>query len=339
MESKELKQNIFDKEFRALFEHLRNIIKTRDAGRLKMGNGINPILKYLNKYEKLYTHPESDPDDHKDFVLNVLNKYRGQILKGHKNDGWVKSGSVAIQFGEGCANVDKEYRIMLSATYNTATQLCEDAKKRLDGLPDAAYEECHELNYPDIFMLHLYRLFREVAVDKNDKEKLAACVNDIETDLGIESDTPVESQQGGFSGMMSMATGFLSQMGLQVPKDMKPPSEKELMGAMGGLLSNPQLKETIGSIFTDIQKDPKQVLQKLAGALGNPEVTEAISGTFENATQTFAPQIEGPTAPVASSPGSSMTPVEAAAGAVTTPVAAPMVASKTPKVPIEPSLD
>jgi len=294
---------IFDKEINALFTNSKTIIKAKDATKLKInGPQVNPVMKCLNKYIKAYEL--SEPDDHKEYFLNIYKKYRVPILKGYKNDSWLRKNSIIIQFGEGLENVNKEIRIMLSSIYNTACQLRKDAETNLEGLPDEAYENCQELIYPDIFMLHLYRLFREsLPPDNEDRSKLNNLVTEIEGELGIESESQVQTNApSGFSGMMNLISGLLPKLGIPAPDVSKMPSEQEMSNILNNLLNNPQTQSTISNVFTSLSdcQDLGQLATKLLSGLNDPKLTEVITSTVET---TVAGAIQQGPEPANTNPG------------------------------------
>jgi hypothetical protein len=295
--------SVFDKEIRALFAHLRTVVKAKDATKLKIsGATANPILKWLTKYAKAYEY--SEPELHKEYFLSIFKKYRIPILKGYKNDKWLLENKVEIQFGEGLDQVNKEIRIMLSTIYKTACQLKNDAEKSLNGLPEEAYETCQELIYPDIILLHLYRLFREsLPSDSEDVPKLRSLVSAIETDLGIDptetappaAATSVPGGAGGLSQLIGMVTGMLPNLGITPPDGSKLPTENEISSVLGRVINNPQTQSMISTVLTGLSecKDITQVVQKLASAVGDPKVGELVSNTIETA-MVPPPETPGP---------------------------------------------
>jgi hypothetical protein len=293
---------VFDKEINALFNHLKTVVKARDAAKLKLsGNAVNPILKWLNKYAKAYEY--SEPELHKEYFANIFTKYRVPILKGYKNDKWLRQNNVVIQFGEGVDQVNKEIRIMLSSIYTTACQLKKEAEDSLEGFPEEAWESCQELIYPDIIMLHLYRLFREsLPSESEDYPKLQALVSEIETDLGIDPSTTAPPTSatpnlgGGFSQLIGMVSTMLPKLGITPPDGSKLPTETDINNVMGKVINNPQTQSMISNVLTSLSecKDITQVIHKLSTAIGDPKLGELASSTIESAMASAPNQPSGP---------------------------------------------
>lgn len=247
---KKFREDVFDREIRALFEHLQNVISTNDLTKVKMDSrSINPFMKYLKKYITVYN--KMKPEEHKEYFLSIFKKHQGAILKGYSNDSWLKENSVQIQFGEGTKAVNKEIRIMLSGIYLTATRLKQATEERLEGLPDSARETAHELNYPELIMLHLYRLFRESVEYDNDKNDLSKLVREIEEELNIAADAPMESAPG-FSALGDIIGGLASNFGVQIDKS-KLPDMGSLMTGVNNLINNPKSKEVLSTVATGLQ--------------------------------------------------------------------------------------
>lgn len=286
MPSKEKEMERFDTAMHGLMDHCKVIIKTRESACLKNA-GVNPILKCLNKYEKIYNHEDSDPELHKDTFAAIYKKYRANINRGYTHDDWLKDNKVNIQFGEGAKA--REQRIMLSTIYSTAVTLRDAAHKRLDGLSDEAWQDCHEVNYPEITMLYLYRIFREVATDSKDKEVLAKLIKEIEEELDVESDSKVTSQQGS-SGVIENAFGALtSSLGLGSALN-----SKDLSKAFSSIMDNPQIKSVLSSTMKDIQGgNPTKIMENLSAILP-PEFTSAITGVMGSALSSQGPAAQQP---------------------------------------------
>lgn len=291
----------FDEAMRQLMKHLRVVIETDDKGRMQ-NTGVKPIMKYLNKYEKIYNHVDSDPDMHRDYFINVYKKFRTNILKGYKNDGWLTSNVVIIQFGEGqIEKVNKEIKIMLSTIYKTAVKLRDDANKRIADLPDEAAQACYELNYTDIFMLYLYRIFREVVTDKKDKETLTTIISEIEQELEVPSDSVVVSQQG-LGGVLGNIAGLARSFGINIPSDFKIPSQEEVLGDVKKIVDDPRVKSQFGGLMQGLQSgNVNNVISAIKSQM-SPEMSNMMNDLIGNLMSAAGPAVQVPT-PIEDSPG------------------------------------
>lgn len=275
---KAFRDDVFDKEIRALFEHLQNIIQTSDLNKLKVtGKSINPFMKYLKKYMTVYNRMK--PVEHKDYFLNVFKENQGAILK-QGNDAWLKENNISITFGSGTQAANKEIRIALSSIYNIAVRLRNETEERLSGLPDSARENAHELNFCDIYLLHLYRLFRESADYEIDKTALTKIIKELENELGVESDAEVASSTG-TSALNDIINGLAGKMGVNIPSGSLPDMSSLLTGAQG-LLNNPKTKDAINSIVSGLQnsKNMEDVIKTVSSSV-DPSLFAEISQTFD----------------------------------------------------------
>lgn len=276
---KPFRDDVFDKEIRALFEHLQNIIQTSDMNKLKMGTrNINPLMKCLKKYMTVYNRMK--PIEHKDYFLKIFKEFQGSILKGHSSDQWLKENSISVVFGQGTTAANKEIRICLSAIYQISCRLKDETEERLAGLPDSARESAHELNFPDILLLHLYRLFRESADYEIDKTSLTKVLKELENELGVESEADVASTTG-TSGLNDIIGSLASKMGVSIPNGALPNIENLVTGAQS-LLNNPKTKDAINSIVTGLQnsKSIEDVVKNVSANV-DPSLFQEITKTFD----------------------------------------------------------
>jgi hypothetical protein len=205
-ESSDIKEDILDKEIKNLFKRLEETMQAHEKSKLKFSRVPNPIVTKLRKYVAIYS--QTTPEEHKDYFLSVYNNSRAAILNGIKSDEWLRGGNVQVRYGEGILDgKNNQYVIMLSCIYKNACTLREDAQKRLEGLPDAAYLDCHELIYADTILLHLYRIFSEVVPTK-DTSKIRDIVQQLEDILGMQkkssdsSEGPFGNSEGGLLGAL-----------------------------------------------------------------------------------------------------------------------------------------
>lgn len=262
-----------------LLEFMDQIMMERDRNRLNLTNSPNPIVADLHRYQRIYKITE--PSDHTDYFHNVYDQHRSDIIRGHVMDDWLKNGKIKIQFGEGIQQVRKDRVIRLSAIYINACQLRDETDEQLKGLPneDQERERRKELNYPDIFMLHLYRIFR--AVVPEDQEVLTQRITAIEQDLGLQAETP-SVEGNGLNGIMSTMTQFISNLGLKPPQGTQLPTENDFGKIFNSMFNNPNTQNAIGNVFKDLQncKNVNEVFQKLISGFTDPTLAQTLTETI-----------------------------------------------------------
>ncbi len=296
-----MESQTFDTEMKAFFDLMKDILLEKERTRLKIpGSSSNPFLDCLNNYIKVYHL--SEPDDHKEYFLSLFKKYRIPILKGYKNDTWLRDGNVIIQFGEDTAagkNL-KKVRIHLSSIYNSACQLSHDAEQRLAGYTESARPDCPELEYPSSFLLHLYRILRECVDTPSDKQKLDLIVKEIENDLSIESDSPPSSsEQNPIGGIFKVVGNLLSSIGLKTD-DNNMPSETELTNAFKGFFhkftQDQRIQNVIGNTLKELKScnNINEATKKLTSLFGDEHLMEAVAETISGTAQSAISDSEPP---------------------------------------------
>src|SRR5581483_8128869 len=145
---------------------------------------------------------------------------------------------------------------------------------------DSARENAHELNFPDLLLLHLYRLFRESADYEIDKTSLSKVLKEMENELGIEADAEVASSTG-TSALNDIIGGLAGKLGVNIPNGALPNLDNLVSGAQS-LLNNPKTKDAINSIMTGLQnsKSIEDVVKNVSSSV-DPSLFQEISKTFD----------------------------------------------------------
>ena len=291
-----------DKNIRTLLNFLKKVIEINDRRRLNLNGQPNLVLSYLNKYAKAYSLScNNDPNGtltHIDYFLQIYKPYRTAILRGESS--WLKLNNVYVQYGDGIPGVRRDIRILLSDIYLMAYELRKQAEYRLEGLPDKEWETCEELNFPDIILLHLYRIFREICPE--DKDQLSKCIIDIEDELGISHSggggsmlSNSNSNSGGL-GTLGNLGGLDKLIGPLLTTITKATSDGENGGLsdIGSLLGKLDLSSIMSS-FTNTLQDPdtQASIQTTIGQLqSNPEIGKIfnnVSNAFKESNMAIGP--------------------------------------------------
>ncbi len=275
----------FDESLIGLFTLLKTVIKTNEKHKLNLSSRKNPIMSRLEKYIKIYDRTE--PEEHLWYFQKLFNQNRPAILRGPERDNWIKNGNIILHFGEEIKIPIRDAKVHLSIIYNTSIKLRDEMEEALDGLPDV--EQSHELMYPTILLLHLYRIFKEICESDEDKSKMSGYIKDLENEAGIKKSKRSNNNNdddNGLSGLMGMATGLMEQMGMKLPEGQKLPSGNELTSAISGVMQNPQAKSFLGDMMKDMQECNNfgdvvgKLLNKLPAGM-NPGIKQTIQ---ENAS-------------------------------------------------------
>src|SRR3989338_4112537 len=157
----EFKKLMFDREFRSLVKQAQETIQARYGMTMELGDA-RPELTCLNRYINIYNNMV--PEEHYCYFETLYNRNRSAILNCVKDDRWIRTGRLLIQFGEGMKGMERKcelIRIMLSDIFLIACDLQDSAIKSLDVIDEAFAQAAggKDLIRPQILLLHLTRIF------------------------------------------------------------------------------------------------------------------------------------------------------------------------------------
>jgi hypothetical protein len=276
----EFDEKLFDTSFDKFLEFCTKVITYNSTG-LK----VNPLLVRLNKFKKVSDLMNSN--DRKILILETLYKSnRDKILQFDNT--WLTDRDVSISIGD-----NKDRCIKCSTIYKKTLKLKEEKEKSLEGLPDEAFEQAEEINFPDIFLLYTYRMFKAVVSDESENSKISTNLNSIQSDLGIEDsnspniknnnsnpmpNNPLGDILNNLGPMIGNLTKGLGNMNMKGNNGM--PNINGILNSLTGMMgNNPQLSKVVGETFGDLGecKTPQDMIGKLVGKINNPELQNAIS--------------------------------------------------------------
>jgi hypothetical protein len=302
------KRNSFDREVRALFVQAEQTIKSKYGTSIELGD-IRPELHFLNRYAAVYKNKDAVPEDHYPYFELMYNRNRVKILNSFVDDSWLREGNVIIQYGEGIKGIENragQVKILLSVIYRIACDLQKDAEKRIEGLGENADGELiqaaggKDLIRPNILMLHLVRIFYYLN-DGPDKSRLADLVTKLETELNVPKKT-IEGEAlalqeagsqptmaGGLSGLFTLATNMMKNMGMTPPPGMTTPTEKQIMDVIDNVFNNETTQKAMSGMFESIKDcdDFGSALQTVVKNVTDPQTMADISGTVAHTAQSL----------------------------------------------------
>lgn len=303
----ELKKTAFDREFRLFVKQSQETIQARYGMSIELGE-TRPELVCLNRYLSIYNGMA--PHEHYGYFETLFNRNRKEILNCLKDDRWIRTGRLVIQFGDGVkgmADKCKQIRIMLSDIFLIACDLQALAEKALDGIDEQFAHAAggKDLIRPNILLLHLMRIFYHLN-DGPDKEALGAIVTQLESDLGVTKktvdETPVNpGVGGGLSSLFTMATSMMERMGIKPPANMKPPTEAEINNVINSVFNNDNTQNAIQSMFSSLQgcADFPSAVQNVVKNVTDPAtmgaIQESVMKTAEAAGYVSNTQPDGST--------------------------------------------
>lgn len=305
----EFKKSAFDREFKLFVKQAQETITARYGMSIEFGD-IRSELVCLNRYVNIYN--SMDPSEHYRYFETLYNRKRSEILNCLKDDRWIRTGNINIQFGEGIRSTKeieekrRQVRIMISDIFLIACDLQNQAEKALDGIDENFAQAAggKDLIRPNILLLHLMRIFYHLN-DGTDKDQLGLIVTQLEDDLGVGKKTvgtepwKVASQAaaasaptatGGLSGLFSMATNMMEKMGYKPPAGMVPPSENEISNVISTVFNNETTQSAIQGMFSSLQgcQDFGSAVQEVVKNVTDPKTMEAIQGSVMQTAQLAA---------------------------------------------------
>lgn len=297
--------DMFTKHISVFLAHLKKIVHNKEKRKLNLNGQPNVVLDCLNKYAKAYEYScKSDINgslNHVDDFVNFFKRYRKDLLKigtertETRNIQWLKRGNVYIQFGDGVEGVSLDIKIYLSEIYLMACEIKKTAEKKLEGLPDKEWETCKELNYPDVLLLHLFRILRDINLGTSDSDYISAKLKDIERVLGCSENTTTNTtsstdssmfdtigkmMQPLLSGLMKSQgeTGQGTNMGeMDFSKLLDP---KSLTNILSSLMNNSGAQNVFGS---ETQNEVKNMVEQLTK---NKEVSNILTSIASSLQET-----------------------------------------------------
>ena len=286
MDKQSYNRREFDENFRRLLNLSEKIINRKDelSQDLDLENKGNPILKCLHQYMRCYskTSPEEVEEFHVDLFREIFDRYKFDIIEnGHENTNWIMDYNIVIIYGSNMGLGNKSrIRIYISHLYEMATIMKTETERELRGKSEDDYSKAEELNYPDAYLLYIYRIFKTFQTDSKISARLTIIISDLEEKLGVtERAKPSVSQGNGLDGLLEFATGMMGQMGLpQAPEGSAPPSGDDVGKALQNVFGNPKTQDAISGMFKDLDQsnDIGDVIGKLVNGMSNPQFKDAI---------------------------------------------------------------
>lgn len=288
----------FEKSLGELLKVSKDVMVAHEKLNLKFSSKKNPILARLENYMKTFDQTD-DYGDHTWPFQKIYRENKTAILRGPARDSWLVSANKAgiiVNFGEQFG-LKNDIKIHLSAIYANACKNRDQIEESLQGLPDI--EQAEELLYVPKFMLRLYEIFSEVCENKEEKEKLSEYVDTLAREAKVKRNTKkANTSDDPISGIMDVASGFMKQMGLQMPEGQKMPSAQELSSKLQSMMARPEVSSKIGNVMKDLQgcNNIGEMIGKVMGNLGNLQESaegESILSTAESAERTAQADDQG----------------------------------------------
>lgn len=184
---------------------------------------------------------------HRNYFRDVFKAHSETILKGYEFDSWLLDNEVSVVFGSENPEASHKGFLPLSSVYKAAKECVKKAKTEDDQL----------IIYPQIFLLHLYRIFNSMkgvegfdeVFDNEVCETLEKQMRILEADL-----------KNGAVGESN-----IKNSGLEFPKGM--PANMDPTDALRGMMNDPALDNIFGLVTNSFAQSgmiPKEELAKIS---------------------------------------------------------------------------
>jgi hypothetical protein len=272
----------FDTEIKKFFDVCVKILESHQKSFLTSDNH---VLRNLQRYRIIYNMTEVGT--HIPYFQNLFRTYRDELLDVLKDDHWLKNENVVIQFGEELEDEDlrrrsEKRKIEISSIYRSAIQLRKTIEESLKGLPDSAQEQTQELIYPEIFLLHLFRVLFSIYPQNKDIQRN---IQTLEKDLGVSSQTSTKKTNPLLENLTENAKQIFGNV---LPNNLKLPSNEEMSQKLEQAFKDPVVSETLGSTVNSLM-NAKNLGEGIGAAMKSLENPKFMDGLFR-AVQTLIPK-------------------------------------------------
>ena len=240
---------------------------------------------------------------HRNYFANIFKEYKESILKGYEFDQWLLENDVKVVFGSENPEASHKGFIPLSKVYEAAKECVKKAKTQDDQL----------IIYPQIFQLHLYRIFHSIRDDEtyadvfeNDetRDSIAQHMRILEADLksGIIGESNIKASNLQFPGnipanldptealqsmmndpaldnIFSMVTNTFAQSGMIPQEELSKISVNDIRKQFNSILGSDVLKKTFQTMNQTMSqaKSPEEAMRLSMGMMNDPKLIEEFA--------------------------------------------------------------
>ena len=277
----------FDKELSNLIKISEEILEFKAKNEILYND---TQLKRLRKYKKCNERSEeSDREDHGWIFKDLFERYKSKIILEYNGE-WLRKANIILQYGAN-RNVKNDLKFPLSYIFRAAIEISENSKRILKNVPDDIYVKHIEIIYPEIFLLHLYRIFRiicnikignriYIATDSEIKKLKNICL-ELSKKVGISEENKVNQSNNNINGLFNLATNIMRNIGIDVPEDAT--KNIDLDKTLGNVLNDPNTKNIITNLMGKIQKNNniQDIVKDIASELDDDNLLESIKDTID----------------------------------------------------------
>lgn len=233
---------------------------------------VSGLHNYKARMESTIEHHE---DIHQRYFVQVFRDNKAEILKGHEFDSWLLEKDVQVIFGSENPEASHKGFINLSGIYQASKRCISKAKSSDDQL----------IIYPQIFMLHVYRIFNALGQMKEYEADFSDCAKNVQSLMTIIE----EELKSGSAGESNIKTNNL-EFDKRTPADLDPSQAIKMM------MNDPALDnifKMVTSGFAQSGMLPKEALDQISindirRQFNVMLESDALKKTFEKMNETMS---------------------------------------------------
>ena len=276
------------------------VLKQKSSGGgslLSGGNQSNAIQVALTRYRTVYNRSR-EGRGHVEKFTDVYNKCKREQLLDEVDlepfmEWFTKTSFVIAPLAK------SKSKIMLTAIYRNCCRIADDINEEAEREKDPQKSEQLYNNpanlYPEMFMLHLFRIFSHCADEIDNTTIINKYIGDLEELLGLSENQQPTTSSGGFGDIFSSIKKVASNLGINLPDNVEPPDMKQLGDAMESMSSDPTVKNVFGEMMKGVNlDDPSKLPSTLPAAVGKlmermadnaKEVPETVKRSMQATTE------------------------------------------------------
>ena len=283
-------------------EFCGNIVNFRANDEIKLQSAkpqISPIKTGVEKYRLVFKETQSSPK-HVEKFAEVYKSCRSKLSinvsnteeSTHEFMDWFSTKTFTVSPTEK-SKATLFLCILFKKCISIADRVSEMAEKEQDVDAKEKIMSDPATIYPEIFMIHLLRVFVQCAPVEDAEEFIIPRIRYLESSNSIVEDANPDSQTD-INDWIGTVAGLAKDIGVEMPSAMNGKSRSEMQKAFNYVSKNPETKDMLRETFKGIDlKDPTKIKQSFAKIMERmqensekiPEpVQRSLNATVENPT-------------------------------------------------------
>lgn len=262
-----------------------------------VSGGATAVTGYRARFDSTIEKHEAI---HQRYFAEIFKNHREDIMKGYEFDAWLEHGNIKVVFGIENPQASHKGYIPLSEVYRASKKCLGKAKSSEDQI----------IIYPQIMLLHLYRIFNSLKEVEEFKDTFADCseldglMKVIEEDLksGTAGENNIKNNKLEFpsnvnpldptnainmmmndpalDSIFKMVTNGFAQSGAIPKEELDKISVNDVRGQFAKMMNSDALKKTFEKMNETMTtaKSPEEALQATMSILQDKKLVQELAG-------------------------------------------------------------